>query len=187
MSTAVVIELDRIPIPPTTRRRPRWRRGSWSVDATSPRMNALASSSVYGGGITGIQLAISGSLQPATSASTSSSAHGRRTRSPSRSSTGSSLGTQCGLACGAFAAAKRTPSGRYLAVGNPRLAGFRPAEKAGRRPTLPGACAPSTIGAGGLNFSVRNGKRCIPAAMTAQIVEAPAADSTSRARTLKTP
>jgi hypothetical protein len=41
----------------------------------------------------------------------------------------------------------------------------------GRRPTLPGACAPSTIGAGGLNFSVRNGKRCIPAAMTAQIVE----------------
>ena len=45
-------------------------------------------------------------------------------------------------------------------------------EKGGRRPTLPGACAPSTIGAGGLNFSVRNGKRCIPAAMTAQIVEA---------------
>jgi hypothetical protein len=43
--------------------------------------------------------------------------------------------------------------------------------KGGRRPTLPGACAPSTIGAGGLNFSVRNGKRCIPVAMTAQIVE----------------
>ena len=35
-----------------------------------------------------------------------------------------------------------------------------------RRPTLPGAFAPSTIGAGGLNCSVRNGKRCIPAAMT---------------------
>jgi hypothetical protein len=47
--------------------------------------------------------------------------------------------------------------------------------KTGRRPTLPGACAPSTIGAGGLNFSVRNGKRCIPAAMTAQVVEVPAA------------
>ena len=33
---------------------------------TSPRMNASASSSVYGGGISGIQRAISGSLQPAT-------------------------------------------------------------------------------------------------------------------------
>ena len=37
-----------------------------------------------------------------------------------------------------------------------------------RRPTLPGGCPPSTIGAGGLNFSVRNGKRCTPAAMTAE-------------------
>src|SRR5215207_3946228 len=46
----------------------------------------------------------------------------------------------------------------------------------GRRPTLPGACAPSTIGAGGLNFSVRNGKRCTPAAMAAQIVEVARAD-----------
>ena len=43
--------------------------------------------------------------------------------------------------------------------------------KFGRRPTLPGACAPSTIGASGLNFSVRNGKRCTPAAMTAQTVK----------------
>ncbi len=40
-----------------------------------------------------------------------------------------------------------------------------------RRPTLPGGCPPSTIGAGGLNFSVRNGKRCTPAAMTAEIVK----------------
>ena len=40
-----------------------------------------------------------------------------------------------------------------------------------RRPTLPGALAPSTIGAGGLNFSVRNGKRCTPAAMTAESVK----------------
>ena len=39
-----------------------------------------------------------------------------------------------------------------------------------RLPTLPGGCPPSTIGAGGLNFSVRNGKRCTPAAMTAEIV-----------------
>ena len=44
------------------------------------------------------------------------------------------------------------------------------AEGNGRRPTLPGDCSPSTIGASGLNFSVRNGKRCFPAAMTAQLV-----------------
>src|SRR5204863_1537816 len=37
-----------------------------------------------------------------------------------------------------------------------------------RLPTLPGDCSPSTIGASGLNFSVRNGKRCTPAAMTAE-------------------
>ena len=37
-----------------------------------------------------------------------------------------------------------------------------------RRPTLPGGCPPSTIGADGLNFSVRNGKRCTPVAMTAE-------------------
>ena len=43
-------------------------------------------------------------------------------------------------------------------------------EENGRRPTLPGDCSPSTIGASGLNFSVRNGKRCFPAAMTAQLV-----------------
>jgi hypothetical protein len=35
----------------------------------------------------------------------------------------------------------------------------------GRRPTLPQSHPCSTIGAGGLNFSVRNGKRCIPAAI----------------------
>jgi hypothetical protein len=34
-----------------------------------------------------------------------------------------------------------------------------------RRPTLPGPCEPSTIGAAGLNFSVRNGKRCFPRAI----------------------
>ena len=33
-----------------------------------------------------------------------------------------------------------------------------------RRPTLPGPLGPSTIGAEGLNFSVRNGKRCFPLA-----------------------
>ena len=49
-----------------------------------------------------------------------------------------------------------------------------------RRPTLPGGCPPSTIGAGGLNFSVRNGKRCTPAAMTAENCQ-------GAMRTLKTP
>jgi hypothetical protein len=34
-----------------------------------------------------------------------------------------------------------------------------------RRPTLPGDLSPSTIGAGGLNFRVRNGNGCDPAAM----------------------
>ena len=53
----------------------------------------------------------------------------------------------------------------------PRLRG--PSSRNGRRPTLPGDCSPSTIGASGLNFSVRNGKRCFPAAMTAQIVRLP--------------
>jgi hypothetical protein len=41
----------------------------------------------------------------------------------------------------------------------------RNARKNGRRPTLPRSLPRSTIGAGGLNFSVRNGKRCIPAAI----------------------
>ncbi len=34
-----------------------------------------------------------------------------------------------------------------------------------QRPTLPGACAPSTIGAGGLNFRVRDGNGWIPSAI----------------------
>ena len=38
-------------------------------------------------------------------------------------------------------------------------------EKNRRRPTLPGPCKPSTIGAEGLNCSVRNGKRCFPLAI----------------------
>ena len=38
-------------------------------------------------------------------------------------------------------------------------------EKNRRRPTLPGPCGPSTIGAEGLNCSVRNGKRCFPLAI----------------------
>src|SRR5436305_4144060 len=42
-------------------------------------------------------------------------------------------------------------------------------ERNRRRPTLPGGCPPSTIGPGELNFSVRNGKRCFPAGMTAEL------------------
>src|SRR5262249_36055031 len=45
---------------------------------------------------------------------------------------------------------------------NPRRAPLT--EKNRRRPTLPGPLEPSTIGAEGLNFSVRNGKRCFPLA-----------------------
>src|SRR3954453_19591608 len=37
-----------------------------------------------------------------------------------------------------------------------------------RRPTLPGPCGPSTIGAEGLNCSVRNGKRCGPLAIATE-------------------
>ena len=59
-----------------------------------------------------------------------------------------------------------------------------PFKKNRRRPTLPGGCPPSTIGAGGLNFSVRNGKRCFPAAMTTGNCESCA---TRSPRTLKTP
>jgi hypothetical protein len=45
-----------------------------------------------------------------------------------------------------------------------------------RRPTLPGPCGPSTIGAEGLNCSVRNGKRCFPLAIaTGNERELPAA------------
>ena len=38
-----------------------------------------------------------------------------------------------------------------------------------RRPTLPGTIVPSTIGAGGLNFRVRNGNGCDPSAMATEI------------------
>src|SRR6185503_10032752 len=49
-----------------------------------------------------------------------------------------------------------------------------------RRPTLPGPCGPSTIGAVGLNCSVRNGKRCFPHAIATETCQDPPA------RTFKT-
>ena len=55
----------------------------------------------------------------------------------------------------------RRSSGRSRAA-TQRGPGFN---KNRRRPTLPGGCPPSTIGAEGLNCSVRNGKRCLPLAM----------------------
>ena len=43
-------------------------------------------------------------------------------------------------------------------------------EEVRRRPTLPPRFQGSTIGAGGLNFRVRNGTGCLPSAMTAETV-----------------
>ena len=52
-----------------------------------------------------------------------------------------------------------------------------------RRPTLPGPCGPSTIGAERLNCSVRNGKRCFPLAIaTGNSRELPAAPQNCTAR-----
>src|SRR5205807_253521 len=53
-----------------------------------------------------------------------------------------------------------------------RLSAALVGKKNRRRPTLPGGCPPSTIGPGELNFSVRNGKRCFPAGMTAELSKA---------------
>ena len=47
----------------------------------------------------------------------------------------------------------------------PPCSAANPIMKNRRRPTLPGGCPPSTIGAERLNCSVRNGKRCLPLAM----------------------
>ena len=67
------------------------------------------------------------------------------------------------------AAAGRPTSARATTKG--RLAAALRQENR-RHPTLPGACAPSTIGASGLDFSVRNGKRYFPVAMTAEVSRA---------------
>ncbi|MCW2921477.1 MAG: hypothetical protein JWL76_1351 [Thermoleophilia bacterium] len=60
-----------------------------------------------------------------------------------------------------------------------------------RRPTLPGSCPPSTIGATRLDFSVRNGKRYDPCATTTGNYQGYPADAgrprpEPRGRTLKT-
>src|ERR1700760_2617529 len=48
-----------------------------------------------------------------------------------------------------------------------------------RRPTLPGPCGPSTIGAEGLNGSVRKGKRCFPLAIATGNLSRPGALTTN--------
>ena len=63
-------------------------------------------------------------------------------------------------------------------VGEPGV----PPPKNRRHPTLPGACAPSTIGASGLDFSVRNGKRYFPVAMTAEMSRGAPSHASSRYR-----
>src|SRR6185436_674372 len=56
--------------------------------------------------------------------------------------------------------------GRLIERRRPPGGGLRMKNR--RRPTLPGPRGPSTIGAEGLNCSVRNGKRCGPLAITTE-------------------
>ncbi len=52
-------------------------------------------------------------------------------------------------------------------------------DKFWQRPTLPGRCPPSTIGAGGLNCRVREGNGCIPAAMATRNLDYPEVNNRS--------
>jgi hypothetical protein len=76
------------------------------------------------------------------------SGRSRKTRSPARPTPHRRMPKRAGR----IRAKKKPPRG--AALGRNR-----------RRPTLPGPCGPSTIGAVGLNCSVRNGKRCFPYAI----------------------
>jgi hypothetical protein len=69
----------------------------------------------------------------------------------------------------------RRSDGRRNRKSRPRAALRYDREAIRQRPTLPGSCPPSTIGAEGLNDSVRNGKRCFPLAMATEIVRGRAA------------
>ena len=68
----------------------------------------------------------------------------------------------CPLQPAAAGSRSSVPPASVNAKSRPRAAFLR---KNRRRPTLPGGCPPSTIGAERLNCSVRNGKRCFPLAM----------------------
>ena len=83
---------------------------------------------------------------------------------------------------GAFALLNKVASWLFVVTGaivaapvglQPQTSESRPwaaLSKKRRRPTLPGGFPPSTIGAEGLNGSVRNGKRCIPLAIATENV-----------------
>jgi hypothetical protein len=60
---------------------------------------------------------------------------------------------------------RSAPAGRLRHFGEIQRAGALHLREIRRRPTLPGGLPPSTIGAGGLHFRVRNGNGCYPAAM----------------------
>src|ERR671924_1612615 len=65
----------------------------------------------------------------------------------------------------AFGGCLRDSLGKQTAIQKaPLIRGFFYAETR-RRPTLPPRLRGSTIGAGGLNFRVRNGNGCLPSAM----------------------
>ncbi len=95
--------------------------------------------------------------RPAAGGSQAPRARGRqhRGRQPQGAATGGAA-TQCGRRRG------------RLTHSTPRISNSRHTRgrrKNRRRPTLPGPCGPSTIGAEGLNGSVRKGKRCFPLAI----------------------
>ena len=73
-------------------------------------------------------------------------------------------GPRAGPTVAATAATSRPARGSRPPTQTSRPAGGS-SRKNRRRPTLPGPCEPSTIGAVGLNCSVRNGKRCFPHAI----------------------
>ena len=66
-----------------------------------------------------------------------------------------------------FGVGERCPSVRTTKTPRPLQLRARRGrfEKSRRRPTLPGSFPPSTIGAGGLHFRVRDGNGCFPAAL----------------------
>ncbi len=65
------------------------------------------------------------------------------------------------------------PLAELVRIGPKRTGGLRrhrspPVKEIRRRPTLPGRLRPSTIGAGGLNFRVRDGNGCDPSAIATE-------------------
>ena len=89
----------------------------------------------------------------------------------------SARGRRPALPAGRPGAERRRVSWRRGLVGEPWV----PPPINRRHPTLPGACAPSTIGANGLDFSVRNGKRYFPVAMAAELSKGRARTGVQRA------